>query len=113
MNEEERQRFEEDEKHITEYNEYDKKRLAAERPRKILTRLLLVALLLVVLGWHSRTRYAVQYGVDTANVHIQDEPHDCDFLKAPIGDKPCHYEREVLVSDDKKNVVVDFKKVGE
>ena len=53
---------------------------------------------LITLGgnaWHSKWRYAVQYGVDSGKVQIEKEPHDCDFLAAPLGRKYCRYEISV------------------
>lgn len=46
--------------------------------------------------WHSKWRYAVNYGVSEQDVSIDDEPHDCAFLTAPLGNKYCHYERAVF-----------------
>jgi len=34
-------------------------------------------------------------------VTIQSQPTDCDFWSAPIGTKPCHYERRVLPDNDR------------
>ena len=45
--------------------------------------------------WHSKWRYALQYSVDVPRVNVQSEPHDCEFLKAPLGNKYCHFERAV------------------
>jgi hypothetical protein len=45
--------------------------------------------------WHSKWRYAVQYGVDAADVIVQKKLHDCEFLSAPVGDKQCHYDVSV------------------
>jgi hypothetical protein len=44
--------------------------------------------------WHSKTRYSVQYGVDSAHVIKDKKPHDCDWLAAPLGNKNCHYDVE-------------------
>jgi hypothetical protein len=46
----------------------------------------------------SRWAYALAYDTDEEYVHIGPEPRDCDFFYAPIGDKGCHYEREVSVA---------------
>ncbi|MGH9745530.1 MAG: hypothetical protein ACRD59_05395 [Candidatus Acidiferrales bacterium] len=59
----------------------------------------------VVAAWHSKVRYAVQYGVTPDDVYKSERPHDCDFLKAPIGEKECHFEahselRVVLTHDN-------------
>jgi hypothetical protein len=45
--------------------------------------------------WHSKWRYALTYGVDANKVQVEDEPHDCAFLAAPLGEKYCHYEQTV------------------
>lgn len=45
--------------------------------------------------WHSAWRYAWSYGIDSSHVSIEKKPDDCNFLKAPIGEKDCHYERVV------------------
>jgi hypothetical protein len=50
---------------------------------------------LATAAWHSKWRYAMQYQVGPMKVVIAKEPHDCDFLFAPIGDKFCEYNRKV------------------
>jgi len=46
-------------------------------------------------AWHSKARYAMQYGVAYDKVYKSNKPHDCDFLAAPIGEKNCHYDADV------------------
>lgn len=46
-------------------------------------------------AWHSKIRYVLQYDVNYAQVIKPNEPHNCDWLAAPIGDKNCHYEPQV------------------
>ncbi|HEY1800969.1 MAG TPA: hypothetical protein VGG46_08550 [Terriglobales bacterium] len=46
-------------------------------------------------AWHSKWRYMTTYGVGSENVQVDSEPHDCDFLAAPMGEKYCHYEQVV------------------
>jgi len=53
---------------------------------------LLAIILLCRLGWYSKIRYAVEYGVGYSQVTMDSEPHDCDWLAPPIGSKGCHYE---------------------
>jgi hypothetical protein len=36
--------------------------------------------------------YAMVYKVSIANVHVDPQPGDCDFMHAPLGEKGCHYE---------------------
>jgi len=45
--------------------------------------------------WHSKWRYSWSYSVDPAQVTMEKKPTDCDFLRAPLGEKECHYERQV------------------
>jgi hypothetical protein len=45
----------------------------------------------------AKTRFAFQYGVNVSDIAKDDKPHDCDWLKAPIGDKECHYDAEAKV----------------
>jgi hypothetical protein len=45
--------------------------------------------------WHAKWRYALSYGINSDKVIIEDLPHDCAFLAAPLGEKYCHYERIV------------------
>lgn len=46
-------------------------------------------------GWHSKARYSMQYEVDYDHVFVNDEPTDCNFMRAPLGTKGCHYDRIV------------------
>jgi hypothetical protein len=45
--------------------------------------------------WNSKIITAVRYGTSSDNVQVQKEPHDCDFLEAPLGRKPCRYVKIV------------------
>jgi hypothetical protein len=40
---------------------------------------------------------AMRYSVPTGKVIIEEMPHDCDFLRAPLGVKGCSYTRETSV----------------
>jgi hypothetical protein len=48
--------------------------------------------------WHSKWRYAQAYNVAESDVYIQEKPHDCAFLAAPLGEKYCHHDRVVLIT---------------
>jgi hypothetical protein len=48
--------------------------------------------------WYSKVRYSVQYDVPMSQVVLEDEPHDCDFFHAPIGNKDCSYEAAVTAT---------------
>jgi hypothetical protein len=39
--------------------------------------------------------YTVEYWVPPSAVNIAPRPTDCDFWRAPVGTKACHYERKV------------------
>jgi hypothetical protein len=45
--------------------------------------------------WYSTFAYEFYYSVDSGHLAIDKEPHDCDFWKAPLGEKDCHYKRVV------------------
>lgn len=59
--------------------------------------------------------YAFMNATDTNRVHIEAEPSDCDFLKAPIGTKSCHFEKRVTTETDsttgKVSVYVFWEKI--
>ena len=46
--------------------------------------------------------YAAVYSTDADHVHVDAKPHDCDFSKAPLGDKECHFEKQVVTQRDSK-----------
>lgn len=43
----------------------------------------------------ARYSYALEYDTVPKDVFIKQQPHDCDFLTAPMGSKNCHYKKEV------------------
>ena len=45
----------------------------------------------------AQIRYSAQYNIPWKSVAVYAEPTDCDFIRAPIGSKPCHYDRQVEV----------------
>lgn len=60
------------------------------------TALLLIALFVWIPDlWHSKTRYAWSYDVNSDHVTINKRPTDCDFFRAPMGNKGCEYKRQV------------------
>lgn len=42
-----------------------------------------------------KVRYVAMYQVSASNVAIEEKPKLCDWGRAPIGDKGCHYEAVV------------------
>ena len=75
--------------------------------------------LAVVVWWFlpDKPHYAVLYSVDMNRVFVEPRPSDCDFSRAPIGDKGCHYEKVVTTEkgDTGKTtgVYVSWNKVKE
>jgi len=61
--------------------------------------------------------YATWYDTDTSRVHLWPEPHDCDFWKAPLGFKECHFQRRVVTEKNsntgKVSVYVSWDKVDD
>lgn len=50
--------------------------------------------------------YAHKYNTDQRHVIIDREPHDCDFDSAPLGNKNCHYDKDVSAEKDEQTGVV-------
>jgi hypothetical protein len=48
--------------------------------------------------WYSKWRYTQFYDISEADVYVEDHPHDCAFLAAPLGEKYCHYDRTVSIT---------------
>jgi hypothetical protein len=68
-----------------------------------------IGYLLITGAWHSKARFYMQYGLTRGlnweEVTKEKEPHDCEWLKAPLGDKYCHYDAvvsSVRISKDSK-----------
>jgi hypothetical protein len=53
--------------------------------------------------WAYRWRYSTESGFSGAIVAIDRKPHNCEFMTAPIGEKHCHYEREIATVRVSKN----------
>lgn len=67
-------------------------------------------------SWISpKAWYVVRYQVSPKHVFIAPVPHDCDFMKAPIGRKYCHFDEVVTVmpenSPNPTDVYVTWNKV--
>ena len=52
-------------------------------------------------------KYEMQLRHDLPNGHVEilPKPHDCDFLKAPLGSKNCHFEREINLLNAKGELI--------
>jgi hypothetical protein len=55
-------------------------------------------------------RYFVEYGMPNdigyGQVTKDDLPHDCDWLRSPLGEKGCHYEASVQVVRTKQGLPI-------
>jgi len=64
------------------------------------------------LGWYHEYRFAFWYDTPIAQVFKEKEPHDCEWIAAPLGDKNCHYD--AVVSTVRVRVrVSDLAKPGQ
>ena len=43
----------------------------------------------------DKTKLANQYNIPESQILIDPKPHGCDFDDAPLGNKHCHYEKNV------------------
>jgi hypothetical protein len=46
-------------------------------------------------SWINAIWYAVEYNVGPNQVHTSDKPSDCDWSRAPLGNKGCRYNSTV------------------
>lgn len=65
----------------------------------------IVAIVLVVIYFLVPTSTQIQwvYHLDPKDVEVAKQLHDCDFMTAPMGDKNCRYEREIVFFDASGN----------
>jgi hypothetical protein len=69
-----------------------------------------VAVLLGVIWWllpssfTAPINYQVQYDVPRDHLFLTPRPHDCDFDKAPMGNKECHFKKLVTVEHNDPNL---------
>ena len=67
----------------------------------------------------STWAYTLRYNALNKYVVVDSKPHDCDWGKAPIGNKECHFERVLTVkqgdesTDHNTLVSVTWEKVTE
>ena len=61
--------------------------------------------------------YSWKYSVPFSSVHVDRQPKDCEWSHAPIGDKDCHYKKDVeTVRNDSGRITdiwITWKKVPE
>jgi hypothetical protein len=71
---------------------------AAKDSGKALLSLFFLGLVVWFLFVPQRYKYAMKYGVPIENVVMPpSKPTDCDWTHAPLGNKDCHYEKQVLL----------------
>ena len=58
--------------------------------------LLLVWVAFVPESWRD-SFYSSEYHIQKDSVHFTPKPKDCDWGRAPIGDKRCHYKKRVFL----------------
>lgn len=59
--------------------------------------------------WTDKVWYSLRYyDADFKNITVEKRPSDCDFLRAPIGEKGCQYNKDVAVT--KRSVDVQTKR---
>jgi hypothetical protein len=46
--------------------------------------------------WYAKWRLGLSYNVSADKIYVDKSPHDCNFFAAPIGEKYCHYDRELM-----------------
>jgi len=63
--------------------------------------------------WHSKFRYSMQYGVEFSQITKATKPRDCWFMEVPIGNKGCHYDRDVQASLVKTSCKSNFPNPGD
>lgn len=85
----------------------------------VLAGLAIVGLMLLV-EWLTpeQDKLAEKYNIAKDKVIIESKPHGCDFDDAPLGNKHCHYEKDVLPMRDcdscpVKSLYVSWRKVEE
>jgi hypothetical protein len=85
---------------------------------KIVGWLVLVAMLWLLAhidacGDVQREYYRTLYGNSSSNVLITAQPHDCEFMTAPLGEKNCHYEKTIEFDKSSDTVYVGWSKIKE
>jgi hypothetical protein len=51
--------------------------------------------------------YSMIYQVKASQVHVESRPSDCNWDHAPLGDKGCHYKKQVYTSHDNNGALAD------
>ena len=84
----------------------------------------LVLITVCFAGWQftmsDADRFSSQYNVPASAVVVEPKPHGCEFDDAPLGEKHCHFEKDVNVVRECEQpnckvhaVYVSWRKVSE
>ena len=83
----------------------------------VATAIVVVPKIIIRLVPESRLGYAFEYFISPENVEVEPKPHTCELMKAPVGKKHCHFDKEVNVVKNERgevtNVIVTWNKVEE
>lgn len=83
----------------------------------VVTAIVVVPEIIIRIAPESAYGYAFKYDVSPDQVDVEPKPHDCEFMKAPVGNKYCHFEKEVDTVKDERGeitgVLVHWNKVKE
>jgi hypothetical protein len=52
--------------------------------------------------WVGPSVYSIKYAVSADKIYVDPQPTDCDFWRAPLGTKGCHYQRAVIARHAKE-----------
>jgi hypothetical protein len=70
----------------------------------------IVALVLLIMAYdyefQPKDYYAMDFSTKASNVFVTSEPHNCEWMSAPLGDKHCHYEKNVTSWNERGEIKV-------
>jgi len=57
----------------------------------------LLGVVIWIVGWFFEPQwwFSLRYNVPYEQVTLNKKPHDCEYETAPLGNKNCHYEKEI------------------
>jgi hypothetical protein len=58
--------------------------------------------------WTDKVWYAVRYDAAFADITVGERPADCDFMRAPLGDKGCKYKKRITEHQGTTNSVIVY-----
>jgi hypothetical protein len=57
--------------------------------------------------WTDKAWYSVRYDAEFKNIAVEKRPLDCDFFRAPLGNKGCEYKKTTNVfADEERKALV-------